>query len=123
MCLKQKTVPNKRSKAILLLADVLFCVQQHIDNASSKKESFLRNIIIFFVAKSTILFSAVAQKDFCFFSVRFAKMIFAVGKKGYLRFSVLRSFQIEANTQGRNENVDNLFAFPTKAFVEKTTKQ
>ena len=50
-------------------------------------------------------------------------MICAVGKKEYLRFSALQRFQIEANTQGRNEDVDNLFAFPTKAFVEKTTKK
>ena len=64
----------------------------------------------------------MAQKGFCFFSVRFAKMICALGKKGHLRFSALGRFQIEANTQERNENVDNLFAFPTKAFVEKTTK-
>ena len=50
-------------------------------------------------------------------------MICGMGKREYLRFSALRRFQIEANTHGRNENVDNLFAFPTKAFVEKTTKQ
>ena len=111
---------STRSKAILLLADTHFCLQQHVESASPKK-AFCATSSFSLLLKAN-LFSAVAQKVFCFFSVHFAKMICAVGKKEYLRFSALRRFQIEANTHGRNENVDNLFAFPTKAFVEKTTK-
>ena len=110
-----------RSKAILLFADIPFCVHQRVENASPKK-AFCATSSFSLLLKAHFFFVRWHKKIFAFFYA-FAKMICAVGKKGYLRFSALRRFQIEANTHGRNENVDNLFAFPTKAFVEKTTKQ
>ena len=73
MCLKQKKGCDERSKLILLSADNRFCVQQLKENASPKK-------VFAQVAKSIIFFVRPQKKFFCFFSVRFAQMIFAVGK-------------------------------------------
>ena len=78
MCLKQKKGCDERSKLILLSADNRFCVQ-HLKKMRLPKK-FLRNSIIFFVAKGTIFFVRPHKKFFAFFSVRFAQMIFAVGK-------------------------------------------
>ena len=82
-CFKQKKGCRECSKVILLSADNRFCVQQLEANASP-------------------------QKDFCIFSVRFAQIIFAVGKNEFLRFSFLQNDSKSKHAILRNLN-DHMF--------------
>ena len=119
MCLKQKKGCNECAKVILLLADDSFCFSNLKKTLLAKK--LLCNIIIFFVAKCMNLFMRPHKKIFAFFLCVLHKMIFAVGKYWFLRFSLLQKSSKSKHTLFRNLNVDRLFALPTKAYLQQAT--
>ena len=75
---------SMRSKAILLLADTLFCLQQHVESASPKKAfcatssfSLLLKANLFFCGRTKrflLFFCALCKNDFCSWQER----IFAI---------------------------------------------
>ena len=85
MCLKQKTFPNKRSKAILLLADVLFCVQQHVENASPKK-AFCATSSFSLLLKARSYFLRSHKKIFAFFLCGLQKWFLQLARKDICDF-------------------------------------
>ena len=79
---------STRSKAILLLADTLFCLQQHVESASSKKAfcatssfSLLLKANLFFCGRTKrflLFFCAFCKNDLCSWQKRmFAILSFA----------------------------------------------
>ena len=118
MCLKQKTVPNKRSKAILLLADVLFCVQQHMDNASSKKV-FCATSSFSLLLKARSYFLRSHKKIFAFFLCALQKWFLQLARKDICDFQFCEDSKSKQTLKEGTKMWTTYLPFPQKLLWKK----
>ena len=102
----------------MLLVDILFCVQQHVENVSPQ-ESFLRNIIIFFVAKSTFFSVRSHRKIFAFFLCVLQKWFVHLTRKVICVFQLWEDSKSKQTLKKGTKMWTTYLPFPQKLLWKK----